>query len=89
MHRRMVDSAVFAIMGTSDWRKTMFASVITSVIAYTGTKIDDSFVLMILLASGYGTAKRKHIAGHFPGVGLITRISMPGMFIILDSGLLG
>ena len=55
----------------------MLTSIFTSIIAYTGTNIDDIFVLMILLASA-GAAKGSLIAGHFLGVGLITVISMLG-----------
>lgn len=58
----------------------MLTSIITSIIAYISTNIDDIFVIMILLASAQGTAKRKLIAGHFLGVGLITVISMLGAF---------
>ena len=58
----------------------MFASILTSIIAYISTNIDDIFVLMILLASSQGAAKHKLIAGHFLGVGLITVISMLGAF---------
>ena len=54
----------------------MIASILTSMVAYISTNIDDIFVLMILLAQ----AKKKHslITGHFLGVGLITLISMLG-----------
>ena len=55
----------------------MLTSIFASIIAYTGTNIDDIFVIMILLASA-GAAKSKLIAGHFLGVGLITAISMLG-----------
>lgn len=58
----------------------MIASIFTSIIAYISTNIDDIFVIMILLASAQGAAKRKLIAGHFLGVGLITVISMLGAF---------
>ena len=58
----------------------MFASILTSIIAYVSTNIDDIFVIMILLASAHGVAKRRLIAGHFLGVGLITVISMLGAF---------
>ena len=54
----------------------MLTSVLTSIIAYTGTNIDDIFVLMILLAQTKG--KGRMIAGHFLGVGLLTAISMLG-----------
>ena len=54
----------------------MLTSVLTSIIAYTGTNIDDIFVLMILLAQT--RAKGRMIAGHFLGVGLLTAISMLG-----------
>lgn len=54
----------------------MSAAVLTSVIAYISTNIDDIFVLMILLAQT--RAKRSLIAGHFLGVGLLTTISMLG-----------
>ena len=57
----------------------MLTSIFTSIIAYTGTNIDDIFVIMILLASA-GAAKGRLIAGHFLGVGLITVISMLGAF---------
>lgn len=57
----------------------MLTSIFASVIAYTGTNIDDIFVLMILLASA-GRSKGKLVAGHFLGVGLITAISMLGAF---------
>ena len=71
----------------------MLTSVLTSIIAYTGTNIDDIFVLMILLAQN--KAKGPMIAGHFLGVGLLTAIAIPvvfialGVFIILNSGLIG
>ena len=54
----------------------MLTSVLTSIIAYISTNIDDIFVLMILLAQ----VRNKHslIAGHFLGVGLLTAISMLG-----------
>lgn len=58
----------------------MLTSVFASIVAYISTNIDDIFVLMILLASATGTAKRKRIAGHFLGVGMITVISMLGAF---------
>ena len=56
----------------------MIASILTSMVAYISTNIDDIFVLMILLAQ----ARKKHslITGHFLGVGLITLISMLGAF---------
>ena len=56
----------------------MLTSILTSIVAYISTNIDDIFVLMILLASAMGGAKRKLIAGHFLGVGLIAVISMLG-----------
>lgn len=58
----------------------MLTSIFTSIIAYTGTNIDDIFVLMILLAQAAKGAKGKLIAGHFLGVGLITVVSMLGAF---------
>ena len=54
----------------------MLTSVLTSIIAYISTNIDDIFVLMILLAQT--KAKGRMIAGHFLGVGLLTAISMLG-----------
>ena len=56
----------------------MIASILTSMVAYISTNIDDIFVLMILLAQ----ARKKHslITGHFLGVSLITLISMLGAF---------
>ena len=58
----------------------MLTSVSTSIIAYISTNIDDIFVIMILLASAKGAEKRKLIAGHFLGVGLLTAASMLGAF---------
>ena len=54
----------------------MLISVLTSIIAYISTNIDDIFVLMILLAQT--KAKGRMIAGHFLGVGLLTAISVLG-----------
>ena len=54
----------------------MLTSVLTSIIAYISTNIDDIFILMILLAQT--KAKGRVIAGHFLGVGLLTAISMLG-----------
>ena len=56
----------------------MVTSVLTSIIAYISTNIDDIFVLMILLSQVQGAAKRRLITGHFLGVGLLTLISMLG-----------
>ena len=56
----------------------MIASILTSMVAYISTNIDDIFVLMILLAQT--GSKQRLIAGHFLGVGLITLISMLGAF---------
>ena len=56
----------------------MFTSILTSIIAFTSTNIDEIFVIMILLAQARGAVKHKLIAGHFLGVGLITAISMLG-----------
>ena len=58
----------------------MVASLFTSIIAYTGTNIDDIFVIMILLAQAAKRTKGQLIAGHFLGVGLITMVSMLGAF---------
>ncbi len=58
----------------------MAASLLTSIIAYTGTNIDDIFVIMILLAQAAKSAKGKLVAGHFLGVGIITVMSMLGAF---------
>lgn len=58
----------------------MLTSVLTSIIAYTGTNIDDIFVLMILLAQTAKGAKGRLIAGHFLGVGILTVVSMLGAF---------
>lgn len=54
----------------------MTASILTSVIAYISTNIDDIFVLMILLAQTRRAGRLA--AGHFLGVGAITAISMLG-----------
>ena len=54
----------------------MLTAILTSVIAYTGTNIDDIFVLMILLTQT--KAKGRLAAGHFLGVGLLTAVSMLG-----------
>lgn len=56
----------------------MLASIFASVAAYVSTNIDDIFVIMILLAQAKGAARRRLIAGHFLGVGLIAFISMLG-----------
>lgn len=56
----------------------MLTSIMTSVIAYISTNIDDIFVLMILLAQTKGAEKRSLISGHFLGVGLLVAISMLG-----------
>ena len=56
----------------------MVTSILTSIIAYISTNIDDIFVLMILLAQVKGAAKGRLIAGHFLGVGLLTLISIWG-----------
>lgn len=58
----------------------MLTSILTSIVSYISTNIDDIFVIMILLASAEGAAKRRLIAGHFLGVGWITVISMLGAF---------
>ena len=58
----------------------MGITIITSIAAYISTNIDDIFILMILLAQATGTVKRKLIAGHFLGVGVISLISMLGAF---------
>lgn len=52
----------------------ILTSILTSIIAYISTNIDDIFVLMILLAQV--RTKRSLIAGHFLSVGLLTIISM-------------
>ena len=52
----------------------MLTSILTSVIAYISTNIDDIFVLMLLLAQT--KAKGRMVAGHFLAVGLLTAISM-------------
>ena len=54
----------------------MVTSILTSIIAYISTNIDDIFVLMLLLAQT--KAKGRIIAGHFLAVGLLTAISMLG-----------
>ena len=54
----------------------MLTAILTSIIAYISTNIDDIFVLMILLAQA--KAKGRLIAGHFLGVGLLTLLSMLG-----------
>lgn len=56
----------------------MLTSILTSIVAYISTNIDDIFVLMILLAQAGD--KCHLIAGHFLGVGLLTAISMLGAF---------
>lgn len=56
----------------------MTTSIVTSVIAYISTNIDDIFVVMLLLAQAGGMQKHKLIAGHFLGVALLTAISMLG-----------
>lgn len=58
----------------------MLASVLTSIIAYISTNIDDIFVIMILLAQAREGEKRQLVAGHFLGVGIVTAISMLGAF---------
>lgn len=54
----------------------MLTSIITAIIAYISTNIDDIFVLMILLTQAKG--KRSLVAGHFLGVALLTVISILG-----------
>ena len=54
----------------------MLPSILTSVIAYISTNIDDIFVIILLLSQA--KAKGRLIAGHFLGVGLITLLSMLG-----------
>ena len=54
----------------------MATSLLTAILAYISTNIDDVFVLMILLARTKG--KGRMIAGHFLGVGLLTAVSMLG-----------
>lgn len=56
----------------------MAASLLTSIIAYISTNIDDIFVIMILLSQAAKGAKGKLVAGHFLGVGIITVVSMLG-----------
>ncbi len=56
----------------------MAKSIITSVIAYISTNVDDILILMLLLSQVRGVAKGRLITGHFLGVGLITVISMLG-----------
>ena len=56
----------------------MITSIITSVIAYISTNIDDILILMILLSQVHGVAKSRLIAGHFLGVGFVTIISILG-----------
>lgn len=58
----------------------MVASLVTSIVAYISTNIDDIFVIMILLAQAAKGTKGNLIAGHFLGVGVITVISMLGAF---------
>lgn len=58
----------------------MFASILTSIVAYISTNIDDIFVIMILLAQAAKSAKGKIVVGHFLGVGIVTAISMLGAF---------
>ena len=58
----------------------MLASIFTSIIAYTGTNIDDIFVIMILLAQAAKGTKGQIVAGHFLGVVILTIISMLGAF---------
>lgn len=58
----------------------MAISLLTSIIAYISTNIDDIFVIMILLAQAAKGAKGKLVAGHFLGVGIITVVSMLGAF---------
>lgn len=58
----------------------MVASLLTSIIAYISTNIDDIFVIMILLSQAASGAKGKLVAGHFLGVGIITVVSMLGAF---------
>ena len=58
----------------------MLTSIFTSIIAYTGTNIDDIFVIMILLAQAAKGMKGQIVAGHFLGVGILTVISMLGAF---------
>ena len=56
----------------------MITTVVTAVMAYISTNIDDIFVLVFLLCQVRGTAKGRSIAGHFLGVGMITLVSMLG-----------
>lgn len=56
----------------------MFASIVTSVIAYISTNLDDIFVLTLLLAQAGRAAGGRLIAGHFLGVGCIVALSMLG-----------
>lgn len=58
----------------------MFGAVLTSVIAYISTNIDDIFVIMIFLAQAGKGTKGKLVAGHFLGVGIVASISMLGAF---------
>ncbi len=58
----------------------MITSIFTSIVAYTGTNIDDIFVLMILLAQAARGTKGRLITGHFLGVGILTMVSMLGAF---------
>lgn len=58
----------------------MAASLLTSIIAYISTNIDDIFVIMILLSQAAKGSKGKLVAGHFLGVGIITAVSMLSAF---------
>ena len=58
----------------------MLMSILTSIIAYISTNIDDIFVLMILLAQSAKGTKGRLVSGHFLGVGILTVVSMLGAF---------
>lgn len=59
----------------------MISSVITSILAFISTDIDDIFVLMLLFAQAHTKRERyRIIAGHTLGIGLLVLLSLLGTF---------
>lgn len=59
----------------------MITTLITAVISFVSTNIDDIFVLMLFFSQVNGSMKKRHIViGQYIGIGILTSISIIGAF---------
>ena len=57
--------------------------ILTSIVSFAGTNIDDIFVLMVLFAQAERRQERAKIAaGQYLGIGLLTLLSIAGGTIL-------